>query len=354
MAARSFMMRASKTTVQDRAAGAIMGAMVGDALSLGCHWYYDLDQLKREYGEWINDYTTAKPGHYHYGCKAGDVSQSGQLFQYLLETLNEKEEYSDEDYCQRVDGLLATLDGTREGGRYTQKDMRDVWRNRVVMKKPWEKSASLFGDTTDSFVRAVALAARYHSDFPTLIKKIVSNTRLQYQDQQIQIHSIAYGLTVACLILGVDYKRVTGHLMNYKGIISSTIGSELGRDSDQDVPEPDSLIWTAYAAQAVVNPDLQIKSARNAPQMYGLACAYYMVLPGAYYLAARFPDNFETAVLTAVNSGGQNLARASLTGGMVGAITGLSSFPERFIKGLTDGDKWVEVAKKIAQDGAKK
>jgi len=32
----------SDTTIQDRAAGAIMGAFIGDALGLGPHWYYDL------------------------------------------------------------------------------------------------------------------------------------------------------------------------------------------------------------------------------------------------------------------------------------------------------------------------
>ncbi|MHB1530970.1 hypothetical protein [Acidithiobacillus sp.] len=29
--------------IQQRAAGAIMGAFSGDALGLGCHWDYDLD-----------------------------------------------------------------------------------------------------------------------------------------------------------------------------------------------------------------------------------------------------------------------------------------------------------------------
>ena len=33
---------------QDRAAGALIGALIGDALGLGCHWYYDLDELRRE------------------------------------------------------------------------------------------------------------------------------------------------------------------------------------------------------------------------------------------------------------------------------------------------------------------
>ena len=30
--------------VKDRAVGAIMGAFIGDALALGPHWYYDLDE----------------------------------------------------------------------------------------------------------------------------------------------------------------------------------------------------------------------------------------------------------------------------------------------------------------------
>lgn len=43
---------------EDRAAGAIMGALIGDALGLGCHWYYNLDELHRDFGPWIADYST--------------------------------------------------------------------------------------------------------------------------------------------------------------------------------------------------------------------------------------------------------------------------------------------------------
>lgn len=44
----------------DRVSGAIMGALIDDALGLGCHWYYDLDAMRRDYGPWISDYTTPK------------------------------------------------------------------------------------------------------------------------------------------------------------------------------------------------------------------------------------------------------------------------------------------------------
>ena len=47
-------------TLQERAQGALMGAFIGDALALGPHWYYDLDEMHRDYGEWIQDYTEPK------------------------------------------------------------------------------------------------------------------------------------------------------------------------------------------------------------------------------------------------------------------------------------------------------
>ena len=65
--------------LQDRAAGALMGAFIGDALALGPHWYYDLDELRATYGDWIDGYTDPQPGRYHAGLKAGQPSQAGVL-----------------------------------------------------------------------------------------------------------------------------------------------------------------------------------------------------------------------------------------------------------------------------------
>jgi ADP-ribosylglycohydrolase len=46
---------------RDAVTGGIMGTFIGDALGLGCHWYYDLRALKADYGTWITDYVTSKP-----------------------------------------------------------------------------------------------------------------------------------------------------------------------------------------------------------------------------------------------------------------------------------------------------
>jgi ADP-ribosylglycohydrolase len=84
-----------------------------------------------------------------------------------------------------------------------------------------------------------------------------------------------------------------------------------------------------------------------------MSCAVNFVLPGAYYLAARFPTDFESAVLHAINGGGQNMSRACLAGALVGAQVGLSAIPERFISGLLDGAEIVSLAKRVADSSLK-
>jgi hypothetical protein len=73
-----------------------MGAFVGDALALGPHWYYDLDELHRDYGTWITGYTDPKPGRYHSGLKAGQSSQQGFIMELMLRSLAECGGYDEE------------------------------------------------------------------------------------------------------------------------------------------------------------------------------------------------------------------------------------------------------------------
>jgi hypothetical protein len=61
-----------------------MGAFIGDALGLGPHWYYDLAEMRRDFGEWITDYTDPRPGRYHDGLKAGELSQAGFILKLMV------------------------------------------------------------------------------------------------------------------------------------------------------------------------------------------------------------------------------------------------------------------------------
>ena len=99
---------------------------------------------------------------------------------------------------------------------------------------------------------------------------------------------------------------------------------------------PDALLSPSYMARAAEDPAIQIEPAWKVSLVYGMPCAIYHMLPAAYYLAARFSNDFEGGVLHALNGGGQNQVRAMLTGTLIGAQVGIDGIPERFIEGLAD------------------
>ena len=53
------------------------------------------------------------------------------------------------------------------------------------------------------------------------------------------------------------------------------------------------------------------------------------------------------AVLSAINGGGNNMARAALTGGLSGAMNGLSGIPKRFTTGLNENDSIIELVESL-------
>ncbi|MDA8413907.1 MAG: ADP-ribosylglycohydrolase family protein [Desulfobacteraceae bacterium] len=354
----------SDTTIQDRAAGAIMGAFIGDALALGPHWYYDLDELHRDYGEWISDYSDPKPGRYHAGLKAGQLSQAGLILKLTLRSLVECGRYDETDFCRRMDEeILPFLDGTPVSGPggYTSQSIRELWRQRVQQKLPWGQTGG-HADDTEAIERTLALAVRYAGDPAQLAAAITGNTVLTQTDATVVSMTVAYGAVLGMLVQGHPLNsHLSGKLMRlvnrgelpFHHITAENL--QPPRPGDPDPPSsgrfasPDALLTPSYMAAAAIDPDIRIEPAWKVSIVYGMPCAIYHQLPAAYYLAARFHDDFESAVLHAVNGGGQNQARATLTGALVGAQVGLSRIPQRFIDGLEDSAILRELAARLAE-----
>jgi len=338
-------------TPKDRAAGAVMGALIGDALGVGPHWYYDLAQLKHDYGEWIDDYTSPKAGRYHAGLSAGENSQTGQVAAFLLESLAGLRNYHESDFCLRLDALLATLDGTPEGGRYTDVAMRDVWQARQA-GRTWPRVGS-FADTAEAAIRMPSLAARYHNDFASLLEYSRSNVLLTHRDPFVAGRSVAFGLIVAALING-DTLQTAGQSIAEKI-------EALGLSLSIPLPEPldggpavsfyDAVLQPGWSHEAARDDALKINPPWTACRLFGLACPLEFMLPAAYYFCARFDHDFELPVLSAVNGGGNNMARAALTGALAGAQVGLQAIPRRFINGLANHEIWLEMAQRVADAG---
>lgn len=320
-------------TRKDRAMGAVVGMYVGDALGLGPHWYYDLKELREAYGEWITDYMPPKEGRYHSGCKAGDVSQTGQVSMLLLDSLAEQGEYDEADFTGRLDDFLATLDGTPKGGRYTDIAMREVWKARQAGTE-WEQAAGM-ADSGEAAVRGVMLAARYADNPRELTGHAVGNIRLTHAEPFVAAQSLAFILAACRLIRGKPLEMSGKSLMGWA-------------QNDVDKALIDVFLQPGFVHDAAINKEISVEPPHAIAQIYGLACQLGFMAPAAYWLASRFEGDFETAVLTAINGGGNNMARACLTGALSGAQVGIQGISKRFVDGLVDRDVILANAEVIA------
>lgn len=353
----------SDRNIRDRAAGAVMGAFIGDALGLGPHWYYNLSELRRDYGEWVAGYTDPKPDRYHAGLKAGELSQAGFILKLMVRSLIEQGDYDSGDFCRRMDEeLFPLLDGTPVSGPggYTSQSIREVWRRRVQQKLPWGQTGS-HADTTEAAERTLAIAVRYACQPGRLAEAITDNTILTQSDETVVSMTVAYGAVLGLLIQGHTLdtglseklmELVKSDVLPFHAVTTDDL--QPPRPGDPDPPRagrfasPDALLTPSYMAAAVADPDIRIEPAWKVSIVYGMPCAIYHQLPAAYYLAARFPDDFESAVLHAVNGGGQNQARAILTGALAGAQTGLSGIPRHLLDGLEESAELGKLAADLA------
>lgn len=352
---------------EQRVQGALMGAYIGDALSVGPHWYYDLAAMHAAYGPWISHYTEPKPGRYHAGLKAGQSSQAGFILDLLVDSLAEQGHYDEPDFCRRLDEtLFPLLDGSaRKGpGNYTNQSIRETWALRVRGKRPWGQCAG-FADTTESAERIMALAARYARAPGTLAQTVAANTALLQRDTTILAMTVAYGCVLGSLLRGEPLDAQTSDrltalgrdgTLDFNAAVSSGGTAKPGA-SAADRPagsfaSPEALFAASGALHVLADPAIRIEPAWKIATVYGMPCAAYYQFPAAYYLAGRFQEDFESAVLHAINGGGENRARAMLTGTLSGAIGGIQSVPRRFIDDLERGHERLEKAARLALQAA--
>lgn len=344
-------------TPQDRAKGAILGAFVGEALGVGPHWHYDLKELRRCHGNWIDDYTTPEPGRFHDGLKAGQNAQAGFILELMLRSLIERKGYDEADFCQRLDNdLFPLLDGSpRSGpGHYTSESIRHAWHRRMVQKQPWHNIGGA-ADTTEAMERTLAIAVRYAGEPALMSQAIADNTVLTQSSETMLSMGVGYGCILARLVQGdaLDARIsqqpltwITTGALSFEPVTTCREAPdhpELPLRARRHIVR-DALHAASDIAAMAGDPGVHIEPAWKVSHLYGMPCAFYHLLPAVYYLAARFNDDFESAVLHALNGGGQNQSRAMLTGALVGAQVGVEGIPQRFLDGLERVDELQQLA----------
>lgn len=274
------------------------------------------------------------------GLKKGGPSQTGQFIILLLESVAKTSRHDLDDYTARLDALFETLDGTAYSGRYTDWAIRDNYRNRVKTAMSWDDPmVGTLAATTEGAQRIVVLAARYSGDPVMAAKAMYANIRLTYRDPFIVGQQLAYGIVLSGPIEGVQLADMDQYLAPLA-------------DNEEIMPamiQAHDTLTQVTIGQTAWDPDFRTFPPHLIALLYGDDCEQDHQLPAVYWLAHRFPNDFETGMLTTINSGGNNMARAALTGAMLGAMNGRSGIPERFITGLEDHERLLELAEIVSR-----
>jgi hypothetical protein len=69
---------------------------------------------------------------------------------------------------------------------------------------------------------------------------------------------------------------------------------------------------------------------------FSTACYVEDSIPAVVYLALKYHDDPENALIANTNLGGDNAARGAVLGALMGACYGIEKFPQRWIDGLVE------------------
>jgi len=343
----------SELTSAERMRGALWGLFVGDALAMPVHWYYEVAALQRDFGV-IRDYQAPKahhPGsimalastgqggrgsqegevvggvilkgkkqhwgqanrHYHQGMQAGDNTLNLLCVRVLLRTLNTTGRYDPADFLRDYVAFMTAADSHND--TYAESHHRDFFAN-YARGLPPERCAGAEGHDTASVGGLVGLPPVIFStlrqgDQNTAKDAALTQLRLTHRSSKLERYALEFTALLVRLLQGppVRIAPLACAVAERLGFPATAVIERIRRQHQSD--------------QAVIGG------------LLSPACYIEHSFPAVLYLAARYPDDIESALIANTNAGGDNCHRGAVLGAILGAALGVAAIPERWIQGLT-------------------
>ena len=321
-------------TTGDRKQGCLLGAFLGDALAMPVHWYYDRAALMRDYGRvidlvapknphadsilWRSSYAALNAKgeilhdqakywgqrgvHYHQFLRAGENTLNMQLALELLASLRERGGYDRDDYTRRYIDFMTTPGKHRD--TYVEECHRNFFTKYARGKKPEDCG----GD--DIHIGGLAhvplLAVWYADDEAAALEAVREQVRVTHRG--VMVETVARDLTkmLVAILNGAPVRESIEKFGN----------GWVGRKKME--------AWAAC-------PDEEVIGAVLSP-----ACYLEDSFPASLFLAWKYADSLESALVANANLGGDNCHRGIVVGALVGA--GRVAVPDRWQRGLLCGE----------------
>jgi ADP-ribosylglycohydrolase len=319
-----------------RLTGALFGAFIADALAMPVHWYYDTAALARDYG-WVTDF--AKPRnphpdsilwrskyhplrpdadilhnqatfwgqrgiHYHQFLEAGENTLNLKISQLLMDSLLEKEAYDQELYLQKYVAFMTTP-GTHKD-TYIEECHREFFKAWSPQKKG---SAAYLPDEKHigGLCLPLPLLLFYQNHWDDALQRAEQHLALTHPGPLMRN-------ALAC------FADILHDILH---------GSDVRQALQKNRPKPLQRFYGYPFAALSSRADTDV--ARN---VFSTACYIEQSLPLTLYLAWKYQDDSEQALVVNTNLGGDNCHRGVVLGALLGAMHGEQAWPRRWMDGL--------------------
>jgi len=301
------------------------------------HWYYDRLALQRDYG-YVTDYLAPKNPHpdsilwrsayeplnekgeilhdqarywgrrgihYHQFLGAGENTLNVKLCALLMESLNNNRGYEADDYLARYIAYMTTPGNHRD--TYVEEYHRHFFIHYAQGLPP--RKCGVQEKHIGGLVGLLPIIV-YFKDDP-------EKARASAQEHLSLTHLGSKMEMAASLVIDLFLEVLGGEPL--KEVLTRGIQ----RQASPFLRHP-FLKWLPDADDLVIG------------QRLSPACYVEESIPSVVYLALKYPQDPEKALIVNTNLGGDNAYRGAVLGALLGAANGLEALPERWVKGLVD------------------
>jgi ADP-ribosylglycohydrolase len=317
--------------------GALYGLCIGDALAMPVHWYYNREALFRDYGRvtdflspmnphpdsvlWRSSYQAfnekgdilhdqaqyygQKNIHYHQFLKAGENTLNVKICRLLMKSIIENGKYRSDDFIDIYINFMTTPGNHKD--TYVEECHRNFFTNYARGMPP--NKCGVEEKHIGGLIGIIPIVVFYRNQPGQARSLALEHLALTHPGMKMK--------TSATLIMDLLLKVLEGKALRKTILdeISSQQNPLMGHSFTKWLDDPD---------ETVVGP------------RFSTACYVEDSVPAVVYLALKYHDDPEKALVANTNLGGDNAGRGAVLGALLGAAHGMEGFPKRWVENLVE------------------
>lgn len=275
--------------------GMVLGSFVGDALALGPHWVYNIEDIRKQLGEITG--LTSPMTNYHKEKNKGDFTHYGDQTLMLFQYLRVNQVIEPEPFYQNYMEFFNNYKGYRD---HATTETLDNLKNQL---HTGSHSSELGG-----FARFAPVVYLNPADRTKGIEQVLLQTKLTHNNDKLLERSRFLTQLVYMVLKG---EKPSDAINVLRKDISKSIFDDI-ESAKRQLQGPSQL----------------------AIKQLGQSCDCIYAFPAVIYFILKYEEDFKTALIENVYAGGDSAARGMVIGAILGAYHGEDKIPVNWLASM--------------------